>query len=482
MSRTFPPIGLLVLALIGAPLGGCGSLRPDRALAVAPNLVSHQLCSAVFVAGLDPDAYYREALAPDLAIFGPLVRHDIDRSRRTVTATLAGGFESRAVYRGAEGCLVEQRPAGEPAGVPPRGPSRLPPIAGPQVVAPTDPALAAALDHAFAEPASGPKRLTKAVVIVRDGRIVAERYAPGYGPDTPLHGWSMTKSVTNALVGILVREGKLSVDGPAPVAEWSRTADPRHAISIDSLLRMTSGLDFGQSLQQTWETAFDPTTQMVFATPDMAAVAARAPLRSPPGAAWRYSNGNTLLLSRIVRDAVGGDAASVLDFAHRALFDKLGMAHPTLEFDAVGTPIGASHMWASARDWARFGMLYLDDGVVGGERILPPGWVDYSARLTPGSEAFGYGAGFWTNRGEQTAARLHRPDMPSDSFMARGSLGQYIVIAPSARLVIVRLGVARTPGEDIEGVDRLTSEAIAALRGGSLSDHGSRVQVGPGGT
>jgi CubicO group peptidase (beta-lactamase class C family) len=218
-------------------------------------------------------------------------------------------------------------------------------------------------------------------------------------------------------------------------------------------------------LQQDWKVAFDPTAQMVFATPDMAAMAEAAPVSSAPGAVWRYSNGNLLLLSRMIRDAAGGDAASVMRFAHAELFDKLGMTHATLEFDAAGTPIGASHMWASARDWARFGMLYLDDGVVGGQRILPEGWVDYSARLTPGSEAFGYGAGFWTNRGDQVAAPLHRAGMPRDAFFARGSLGQFVVVVPSARLVIVRMGVSRDRGEYIRQMDRLTADAVAVFKG-----------------
>jgi hypothetical protein len=464
MYRHVPRLSLLALiATVAAPLASCGSLRLDRGLAVAPNLVSHQLCSAVFVAGLDPDAYYKEALAPDLAMFAPLMRHEIDRDRKEVTATLAGGFKSRAVYRGAEGCLVVRGPVRAPAALPPHAASLLPPIAGPEVVTPADPALVAALDHAFAE---RPNSITNAVVIVHDGHIIAERYGPGYGVETPIHGWSMTKSVTNALIGVLVRQGKLSVDGSAPIPGWSNPADPRRAITVDSLMRMTSGLDFGQSLQQNWMTAFDPTTQMVFAKPDMAALPEAARAGSAPGAVWRYSNGNTLILSRIVRDKVGGDAASVLRFAHAELFDKLGMTRPTLEFDAMGTPIGASHMWAPARDWARFGILYVNDGVVGGERILPEGWADYSARLTPGSEAFGYGAGFWTNRGDQTAARLHRPDMPRDSFFARGSLGQFVVIVPSARLVIVRMGTSRTPFEDMDRVDQLTAEVTVALKGG----------------
>lgn len=456
-------MNLLLAGFSMAALAGCGNLRPDRALAVAPNLVSHQLCSAVFVAGLDPDSYYREYIAPNLSVLKPLVRYDLDRQRKEVTASFAGVFRSRAVYRGAEGCLVIQSPVKEPAVPPSPTPSLLPPLAGPDVVTPTDRALIAALDHEFANPGPEGPRLTKAVVIVHNGRIIAERYAPGYEVETPMLGWSMTKSVTNALVGILVREGKLSMTGPAPVAPWALPTDPHHKISVDNMLRMNSGLTFGQSLTQNWKTAFDPTAQMVFATPDMAAVAERAPVGSPPGTVWRYSNGNTMLLSRIVRDAVGGDAASVLRFVRAELFDKLGMTRPTLEFDAVGTPLGATHLWAPPRDWARLGMLYLSDGVIGGVRILPAGWVDYSARLTPGSEDLGYGAGFWTNRGDQKAASRDRPHMPRDSFMAQGSLGQYVIVIPSAQLVIVRMGIARTPGEDIAGVDRLTAETIAAL-------------------
>src|SRR5262249_15619609 len=224
----------------------------------------------------------------------------------------------------------------------------------------------AALDREFAEPESSPHRWTKSVVILHDGHIVAERYAPGYGPETPQIGWSVTKSVTNALIGILVRQKKLAVDAPVPIAAWRDAKDPRHAITVDNLLRMNSGIEFGQSLFADWRSAFDPSTQMQFDMADQAAFAETAELGAAPGTRWNYTNGNTMLLARMIRDAVGGDAASVLRFAHRELFDKLGMEHATLEFDSVGTPIGSSHMWASARDWARFGRLYLDDG--GGDR------------------------------------------------------------------------------------------------------------------
>jgi len=300
-------------------------------------------------------------------------------------------------------------------------------------------------------------------VIVRDGQVIAERYAPGYGIDTQMTGWSMTKSVTNALIGILVRQGKVSMDGPAPIIAWSHPGDPRHAITIDNLLRMQSGLDAGQSLTANAGTAFDPSAYMVYGMRDMAAFAEKAPLKAAPGTVWNYANGNTMLLSRVIRDNTGGDAAGVLAFAHRELFDKLGMRHVILEFDATGTPIGSSHMLASARDWARFGLLYLNDGVVGGQRLLPEGWVDYSAAATPGSEYFGYGAGFWTNRGNGEGQRYRIVHgIPADAFMARGANGQYTIIVPSQRLVVVRMGPAYNERDDMDVVARLVADVIAA--------------------
>ena len=158
---------------------------------------------------------------------------------------------------------------------------------------------------------------------MHNGRVIAERYAPGYGIDTQVIGWSATKSVTNALIGILVRQGRLSVEGPAPIAAWTDPKDPRHAISIDNLLRMNSGLDIGDSLTARASTAFDPSAYMVFGVRDMAAFAEKASLKAAPGTERTYTNGNTLLLSKIIRDRTGGDAASVLAFARRELFAPL---------------------------------------------------------------------------------------------------------------------------------------------------------------
>jgi CubicO group peptidase (beta-lactamase class C family) len=203
---------------------------------------------------------------------------------------------------------------------------------------------------------------------------------------------------------------------------------------------------------------------MLYGAPDMAAMAEQAPVKAPPGQIFTYSNGNTLLLSRMIRDQVGGSAGSVAAFAHRELFDKLGMQHMLMEFDATGTPIGSTSFYASARDWARFGLLFLNDGVVGGERILPEGWMDYSARFTPGSEQIGYGAGFWTNRGRGATIRARvAGGMPADSFYASGVYGQTTLIAPAEHLVIVRLGVSYTKWNDYAAANRLVAETVTAL-------------------
>ena len=460
MRRLFPLLTLPLPFL----LGGCDSL--DRAAHTATGFASHQLCSAVFVSKVDPDTFYRDAIAPTGGPVKSLFSRRIDRERGEVTARFAGLVESRAIYRGAEGCLVEAGapPANPPATLPPAGPSLLPEIAGPEPVETVNPTIRAALDAAFTETDGAPQRATKAIVIVHNGRVIAERYAPGYGVDTPVIGWSATKSVTNALLGILVRQGRLDMHAPAPVAAWADPKDPRHAITPDNLLRMNSGLDIGQSLTASARDAFDPSAQMVFEERDMAGYAERFPLKFAPGSDWNYTNGNTLLLSRIIRDKTGGTAQSVLDFAHRELFDKLGMQHVTLEFDATGTPIGSSHMLASPRDWAKFGLLYLNDGVVGGQRLLPEGWVDYSASLTPHSEAYGYAAGFWTNRGESGGARYRiKAGIPADAFMARGSAGQYVVVIPSQHLVVARFGMAFDKRNDLDMVARVIRDVISTL-------------------
>jgi CubicO group peptidase (beta-lactamase class C family) len=387
------------------------------------------------------------------------VNYRVDRERREVHASLAGLLGSRAVYRDRLGCVLvhgDEVIAGVPVAAFAHAEALLPEIAGPGVVEPGTPALKAALDDAFVETTGAPQRWTKAVVVLHDGRVIAERYAPGYGVDTPILGFSMTKSVTNALVGILVRERRLKVEAPAPIDAWNGPDDLRHAITTERLMRMDSGL----ALDETGS-GFDPSNQMFYDEPDMAGYAQQAALIAAPGTRWSYSSASTHLVSRIVRDRVGGTAQAVQRFAFQELFDPLGMRSVTLEMDATGTPVGAHYMLASARDWARFGSLYLDDGVVGGRRLLPEGWVRWSTTPTLGTA---YGAGWWSNRGDDEAAAHRRhAGVPADAFFAFGNLGQRIAVIPSERLVIVRMGRSHARHNDMPAFEQLVVASIASL-------------------
>jgi CubicO group peptidase (beta-lactamase class C family) len=483
MSRLRRNVTLFVSAIVAVLLSAAVWLVPraTRSIRVGTGVVSHTLCSCVFVSGLDPDQLFAEALKPNsgLALLSKRLRIDVDRNHRQVTATWAGLVQSRSIYRDELGCLLVRdassqnaaqnataaQPSSSATNVVVRPNAQLgnaAPTIGLEVAAPS-PKLDAALDRAFAEPSQPPFRHVKAIVILHDGRVVAERYASGYNPNTPILGYSVAKSITSALIGILVREGKLSVDQPAPVAAWSDPHDPRHAITVDQLLRMSSGLAIEES-----DSGLDPVSRMLFLEPDMAAFAERAKLKAPPGTHWEYTSGNTLILSRIIRDAVGGHAQAVVDFAQRELFAPLGITTATMEFDSTGTPVGSIYTFASARDWARIGELYSNDGVVhqkgvaNGKRILPEGWVKYSATPTLNSE---YGAGFWTNHGGHGDAQDRiAAGMPEDAFYASGNLGQRIVIIPSQNLVIVRLGLTHSPSFDMPGLLHLIADTTAALK------------------
>jgi CubicO group peptidase (beta-lactamase class C family) len=200
---------------------------------------------------------------------------------------------------------------------------------------------------------------------------------------------------------------------------------------------------------------------MVYLHDDMAGAVVNAKVLAPPGTRWAYSSATTQLLARIIRDATGGPEQS-LAFAWRELFNPLGMRHVTLEFDGSGTLQGSTYMLASARDWARFGVLFVNDGIVGGKRLLHEDWVDFSAGATLDSD---YAAGFWTNRSKHPRAKGRiQLGIPRDAFFASGDLGQRIVIMPTQRLVVVRLGDSVDPTGDIRGLGRLVKEVIAAVQ------------------
>jgi len=446
---------LAALAVVGV------HLRIDRAIRLANGQVAHLVCSKTFVSGLDPETVFAETLErPGFRRLRHVMSFRIDRKAWTADASTLGLFGGHAAFHEGFGC-VERHDGKEPyllksdveALKAPKTPPLLPEIAGPAVVEPADPALRAALDHAFEEPPDPPFRRTRAVVVVRDGKVIAERYAPGIGVNTQLSGFSMTKSMVNALIGVLTQHGLTSPSLPAPIAEWRGNNDPRREIEVEHLMRMTSGLDLDED-----NSGFDRSSQM-YLEADLSAYAIGSKMIAPVGSRFHYSSATTQILARIVRDLTGGPEQT-LAFAWRELFNPLGMRHVTLEFDGVGTLQGGNYMLASARDWAKLGLLYLNDGVIGGKKLLHPDWVDFCAAATLDSD---YAAGFYTNRSDHPNAKGRvRLGFPRDSFFASGLLGQRIVIMPSQRMVVVRLGDSIDPTGDIRGVARLVKDVIAA--------------------
>lgn len=458
---------LLTTAMACAGLA-LGAARARDVPKVATGFIADVLCAETFVSGLDAKRNLAETTdaMPGVGLLTWAMDYQLDRLRKDVTVTLFGIGRSHAVYREGLGCTLDHGADMGDIPLPPddKQPALLPEIAGPSIVLPQNPELSAALDHAFTEPAQPPYRRTRAVVVMKAGRIIAERYADGIGPETPLLGFSMTKSVISALTGVLVRQGKLKLDGPAPVAAWQDPDDPRHAITVDHLLRHTAGLALGSSLQASLGSAFEPVNRMKFGEADMAAYAESVPLATGPGTAWNYHDGNIIILSHLIRSAAGGKPEDALRFARRELFAPLGMRNVVLQLDGAGTIEGSSEMLASARDWARFGQLYLNDGFAGGKRILPEGWVSYSASATPNAWV-GIGAGFWTNQGNSFGATFRIDHgWPRDAFFAKGTIGQYTIVIPSERLVIVRLGRSPNAPPEADGVFDLVRDVVAATR------------------
>jgi CubicO group peptidase (beta-lactamase class C family) len=426
---------------------------------------SKVLCSAVFVSDRDP----RDVMNEDLAQYS-FMDTEVDREGESVAASLFGLAERRAIFRPCLGCTlvlgvseadlrsqVSEIAGPGPAGdeIWPRGdlrPSR------PWALGIDRAELNKAMDWAFQELNPDMHRRTRAVVVLYDGEIVAERYAPGYSKETRLVGWSMAKSVTGALIGILVQEGKLVLDQPVTATEWSNPEDPRREITLDQLMRMSSGLKFDEG----YDSPYSDTLTMLYNSPDPAAYAAGLQLETAPDEKWSYSSGTTNILSRIVREAIGGSLTDYLTFPRRALFDKIDMRSAVMEPSASGNFVGSSFMYATARDWARFGLLYLQDGVWAGERILPEGWVDYSRTPTPKAPRGEYGAQWWLNVGAKNdPADRWLPHAPTDAYSSQGFEGQFVTVIPSRKLVIVRLGMS-VPFEAWDH-DAFVAQVVAAV-------------------
>lgn len=438
-----------------------GALNPAPLLREASSATSEEVCNGVFVTGLSADRAFALQMRPEpgMGLIAWTVHYDVDRTAHEVRTSVAGGFSSRAVYTEGRGCTrIAPGDARPPAlHIPAATPPTLAAIAPAKPVTAQDANLRAAIDSAFAEPRGGPVRATMAVVVVHDGRVIGERYAEGTGIDTKFSGHSLAKSVVNAFVGILVRDGKLRVDARVNAPEWRAPNDPRAAITLENLLRMNAGFDFDEG------NGSSTATHMWYLEPDIAHFAAEQPLVTARGLRWHYSSGSYAILSRVLRETIG-DPDALNAFAHRELFDPLGMTGATIEFDQAGNMMGAHAVFASARDWARFGLLYLRGGAIGARRILPDGWVQWSTTPTGDTS---YGAGFWLNT-KNSAVPVWGfpwglPGLPKDTFMGRGYMGQWIVIVPSEDLVVTRFGYSHGDAGDMTGTAKLVAAVIRNL-------------------
>lgn len=312
--------------------------------------------------------------------------------------------------------------------------------------------LTKTVNEAFEEPGEEKNRRTRAVLIIHHGEIILEKYADGFDQNTRLMGWSMTKSLTNAMMGILVRDGKLTVNQPAPIEDWKN--DERSVITIHNLMQASSGLDWQEDYSGP-----STATNMLFKKRDAGKYALSVPLKHKPGEVFYYSSGTTNILSWIIRQSVGDETYH--RFAYENVFHKIGMNSLVIEPDPGGTFVGSSFSYATARDWARFGLLYLNDGYWTTGRILPEGWVEYTTTPAKGAKHGEYGAQFWLNAGNpnDVVDRTY-PDVPSDMFYASGYEGQNVFIIPSHDLVVVKLSL--TTGNAVDD-NLFLKEIIRAL-------------------
>ncbi len=451
-------------------------IKPPDILRVGANYSAKVICSNVFLAGRDPEEVLRsDVQAPGIALLR-LMRVSVDREHRVVRAGLLGFIgDGLAVARPGVGCASV--PDGDldfathASVAAPRAVISVSSTASVSATAPTGAEAGAgssagaselwpdgntvatsnALNRVLADDSlAGPGM--RAIVVVEHGRIVAERYTGGFSAAAPLLGWSMTKSVLAGLVGLLVNEGRLTLEQSAG---WPASGDGRDTIRIADLLAMSSGLRFNEAYG-----VVSDVTRMLYLERDIAGFARAQPLLHPPGSFWSYSSGSANILSRIVQDAAGSLAAA---YPAEKLFKPLGMTSATMETDEYGTLVGSSYMYATARDWARYGQFLVQDGIWRGQEMLPRGYVTMMA--TPATASGGeYGQGLVWLWGADAIEPGKNPDatygIPADTFWLEGHDGQSMAVIRSRELVIVRLGL--TPSSDHYQPDSLVKAILDA--------------------
>ena len=420
----------IVLAVLAAALlGGC--LYLNSLLPIITGYAAKNLASDVFVSGREP----ADVETLDLHFsFIKFTRNKVDFENKTVTSRFLWG-KSVAAYRDGYGVtlLRGKKAAALQAEKYPLAPE----AEGPDFLAPGDSALTERLapiakalvdDHAY-------NGTPFAFVVLHEGKVVAERYREGITARTRLLSWSMAKSFTNALVGIMSGDGMVDIYAPTGIPEWQD--DERAAITLNDLMQMQSGLEWNEDYGNRSDVNL-----MLHREKDMGLYALDKPLEHKPGTFWYYSSGSTNIVMRYLRGKFASDK-EFLTYYRERLFAPLGIHNPVFEPDMSGTPVGSSYLYITAREFASLGQLYLNDGVFQGQRILPEGWVDYT--VTPASDSKdGYGSFFWLNKDK------YWPDIPEDMFNCQGHDGQEIFIIPSKDLVVVVLGYSPKPDRVVD--------------------------------
>jgi len=432
--RTYYIIGLTVATAFFAVVGLSVQL-----LEIGLAYKAMMLCSEVFVAKRKTEEVIRDLELDDLKLM-KVLKNTLNRQNNTATSSFLRLIKRSAFYRENTGCTLEigaddglgnDRSVSTTSSYAANKTRAQPFTSAEREVTPQ---LRTVLDDAFSEPDPAHLRRTRAIVIVQNGQLIAEKYAEGFGADSKFPGWSMAKSVLNALVATLVKDGKMQVNKPVLRPEWRSPNDERSTINFEHLLTMTSGLAFNENMSN----PLADVTRMLFQKVDMASFAANKKLQYSPGTVWQYSSGNSNIISRAIRDMMNPE--EYIDFPRRRLIDRIGMDSALVEMDSSGSFVFSSYMYATARDWAAFGMLYLNDGVWGSDRIFPQGWVDYT-RSAADKSTQSYGAHFWLK-----IPHAYNPSnavLPTDTLHAVGHEGQFVTIVPAYNAVIVRLGKTR---------------------------------------
>ena len=427
-------VGLVVLAIVA--LFAWLYVAPPELIRVGSGYSAKIVCSNVFLAGRDAN----EVLAVDVQAPGHpllrLMRVSVDTEKGTVSAGLFGMFgKGVAVARDGLGCASV--PDGDIAKARQTSIHVEPAATKQDVMWPESERVDASQDPEVAKILDDPDQTgtgMRAVVVVKNGHIVAERYGDGFSQKTPLLGWSMTKTVNAAILGTLVKDGKMAMTNQGLFSPWK--ADGRAAISLADMMAMSSGLEFNEDYGDVADV-----TRMLYLEPDMASFAAAKPLTGEVGKVFSYSSGTAVMLSRLWQDAIG-DKDKALMWPRTALFEPLGMHSAVLETDETGTFVGSSYLYATAHDWARFGQFLLQGGVWNGNQILPAGFVDWMREPAPASKVYGKGQVWIEGPGDEASPGAGiAAGLPQDTYWMEGHDGQTVAIIPSEQLVVVRLGL-----------------------------------------